>query len=108
LWTLIITVIVQIALFVQVAILILEKFSIPFKSAFLVAGSAMNGMQFMPVSIANMGVREFNIHHFLELFVNGDIGEGVLSVSLVILLSNLILPAFIGFVSFLFERIKGK
>lgn len=111
--TFFISILIHILLLVQTAGLLFGRSSVSFANSLVSAGSAFSAMQFMPITMANMGVREFNLYHFISLYLpTGVLEESirhvVLSTSLIIMISNLIVPAIPGVVILITTRLTGS
>ncbi len=107
------TIWIQIILVIQAMGLLTGRVPLTLSQMATASSSAFTAMQFMPVTIANMGVREFNITTFVSLYIPDSISTSsysavILSVSLIIMISNLLLPALPGLLFLIFSRITGK
>jgi len=104
---------IYIILIIQAMGLLIGRVPLTISQTATASASAFTAMQFMPVTIANMGVREFNFTTFVSLYLPesisvNSISSVILSTSLIIMISNLLLPALPGLVLLIFSHITGK
>jgi len=110
--TLLISIPIHAILLIQIVILVIDRLPVTVFQASTAAASAFSAMQFMPVTIANMGVREFCLSMFFQLYTSNvvsieSIQYVLLSTSLIIIFANLILPAFPGMILLLISKLNG-
>ncbi len=98
-------------LIIQTSLLLNQFIGVSVKNGLIVAAQSYSAVQFMPVTVANMGVREFYYSLFSKL-VSPSLAtitqEGVLSVSILIVIFNIILPALPGLSFLLLYHIKSN
>jgi uncharacterized membrane protein YbhN (UPF0104 family) len=86
---------------IQTALLFAIFVSATFKSSLIIAIQSYSAVQFMPVTVANMGVREFYYSLFSKIVtpeLTTITSEALLSISLLIVIFNIILPAIPGLI----------
>lgn len=97
-------------LLIQVATLVVGRLPISFNNALIAVGSAFSAMQFMPITMANMGVREFNLGQFMSLYTpmvsDETFRHVILSTSVIVMISNLLFPAIPGVLILLTTKLK--
>jgi uncharacterized membrane protein YbhN (UPF0104 family) len=80
----------------------------------IAVGQAYGIMPFLSVTIGNMGVREFSFRLFLSGLgaectgTSLTVGSAALGTSVIILLMNIIIPAFAGLLWYLFDTTTGR
>lgn len=108
--TFLVSVAIHFLLIIQVSILVVGRLPISFKDAFVSIGSAFSAMQFMPITVANMGVREFNLGQFITLYTpfvsENTFRHVILSTSVIVMISNLLFPAIPGVLILLTTKLK--
>ena len=104
------TLLITLILFMQTANLLSFYFpELAFGESMIISAEAYSGMQFMPITIANMGVREYNLGQFALIYL-GDtlIQDKILAVSIIIFMVNLLFPAIPGVIVLFLLGIKEK
>jgi len=100
---------IHLILLVQAILLIAPRTNLSIHESAAVSASAFSAMQFMPVTVANMGVREFCFSSFISIYQNDQAVQFVvLSSSLIIVIANLLLPAVPGIVILTTAKINGS
>ncbi|ERP38846.1 lysylphosphatidylglycerol synthase domain-containing protein [Chitinivibrio alkaliphilus] len=96
---------IHLFLLMQVGFLFHALVRTSFREGMLVASQTFAAIHFVPVTVGNMGVREYFLHLFglyFSEYADVHFQHNILAVSLVILACNLILPALIGLFLFIF------
>ncbi|MGM0442985.1 MAG: lysylphosphatidylglycerol synthase domain-containing protein [Fibrobacterota bacterium] len=105
------TVVIHLILLGQTGYLLHEAGLFSFTEGFRIASQTYSAIQFTPVTVANMGVREYFLGFFGTCFApqgGGAFSTGILTVSLIILFCNIILPALPGAVIFYSRKFYDK
>ncbi len=110
--TITLSVAIHTILLIQAIILLVPRSGLSISDAFATAASAFSAMQFMPVTVANMGVREFCFNLFGSLYMHNTanliaLKSVILSSSLIIVLANLIFPAIPGVILLISSKFSG-
>ncbi len=110
--TIFISIPIHAILLFQIIILVMPRLPVTITQATCAAASAFSAMQFIPVTIANMGVREFCLSSFFQLYMPSFFSSDsmqyiILSTSIIIVIANLLLPAIPGIILLLFSKLNG-
>lgn len=92
--------------FIMQTVLLLMMFGAPgWIANSIISGQAYMQMIFLPLFVANVGIREYSFVLYLKQFsINQDSEAVAFAVSSVILFINIILPALVGLIWIIFEK----